>query len=43
METVRCEVCGEECSCMQLEMELLFGDEVIYPTCTADEKCEACQ
>ena len=43
MEQVICEFCGTECSCTQLQMGLVFGDEVIYPTCTADEECEVCQ
>jgi len=42
-EQVKCEFCGVVCTCNQLEMELIFGDEVIYQTCTQDEECEACQ
>ncbi len=38
-----CGFCGGDCTCNQLQMDILFGDEVIYPTCAADEECEACQ
>ncbi len=35
--------CGSDCTCNRLQMDILFGDEVNYPTCAADEECEACQ
>lgn len=38
-----CGFCGGNCTCNQAQMDILFGDEVIYPTCCPDEECEACQ